>query len=358
MKLATAKRLSKSTRLSDMQIAKALSGASIVAIAERAGLAMDPRKSRPAAGDYWALCPFHAEKTASLHIVESGPAPWFRCHGCGEKGDAITFWRKLHGGGFRAALQAIGGALDAEPDPELIAARAERQRELEAQAEHDRAVKRAGGQRYYYAAGAHIAGTLGDLYAKRVRSIRAPLAHADLRFYARAPLSPYYPEKAGRCPAIVAGIRNAAAELIGAHVTFLKEDGSGKRCFDHLGGDARMICGEHVGGHIRLGLVRDAVVIGEGWETTLSASEACGLPGLAAINAPNLRALVLPQGVRRAVIAFDRDPKGIGELSADALASRLWADGVKVAFLPPPADFDDWNSAAQAGALPKVEACA
>ena len=36
------------------------------------------------------ICPFHAEKTASMKIYDKG----FRCYGCGEGGDTIEFVRK------------------------------------------------------------------------------------------------------------------------------------------------------------------------------------------------------------------------------------------------------------------------
>lgn len=354
MKSATAR---KHSRITPAQRSMALAGASIVEIAERAGVVIDARKSRPAAGDFWAVCPFHQERTASLHLKERGAEGWFRCFGCGEKGDLIAFHRKLHGGGFRQTLEAIGGGLDVAPDPALVEAREQARREREAEEERERKARVDAAQAVYYSAGVHVAGTLGELYM-RARQIHLPLGNIDLRFHSRAPLSPYDHAKAGRCPAIVARIFDATGEHIGAHLTFIKTDGSGKRCFEHLGGDARMIVGEHRGGFIRLGRLRHTAVIGEGWETTLSACEAAGLPGLAAINAPNMRALVLPPGVQRVLIAHDRDPKGIGQLSAEALAERLHADGVRVEMMPPPGDFDDWNSAAQAGALPRVEVAA
>lgn len=345
-------------RLQPHQIEAAKAGVSltIAEIAERGGVQMDLRKSRPAKGDYWALCCFHAEKSASLHIVERGPKSFYKCHGCGAKGDAIDLARRLFNLNFRDAVRMVGGDLDAEPDPELIEAREQRRREMEAEAERQRVMHRAAAQAVYYAAGVHVAGTLGEVYL-RSRSIRAPLGGAELRFHARAPLSPYDHAKAGRNPAIVAAIRNAGGEHVGSHLTFLRPDGKAKADLAHLKG-SRMVCGEHVGGFIRLGRFADAVVIGEGVETTLSASEACGLPGLAAINSANLRALVLPSSVRRVVIAHDRDAKGVGELSADALAQRLWADGVRVDLLAPPDGFKDWNDCAQAGALPRVEVAA
>jgi phage/plasmid primase-like uncharacterized protein len=353
MTLAT---FSECSRVSEAQISAALSGASMIALATGGGVLIDDRKSRASAGDYWAVCPFHQERTASLHIVDRGAQSFFKCFGCGEKGDAIVFACKLYGCGFREAVEIIGGRLDAEPNPELVAARDQLRREREAEAEQARVSRRAASVAVYFAAGVHVAGTLGEGYLRKARAIRAPLGGAELRFHSRAPLSPYDHAKAGRCPAIVAAIRDADGEHIGSHLTFLAHDGSAKRCFEHLSGDARMICGDHVGGFIRLGLVRDAAVIGEGIETTLSASEACGVPGLAAINAPNLRAVVLPATVRRVLIAFDRDPKGVGEMSAEALAQRLWADGVAVEMLPPPEGFKDWNDAAKAGFVAKREA--
>jgi phage/plasmid primase-like uncharacterized protein len=320
--------------------------ASIVEIAERYGVEIDRRKSKPASGDFWARCCFHEERSASLHLKERGAESWFKCFGCGEGGDLITFHRKLTGGSFRAAVEAIGGGAHVEPDPELLAAREQAKREREAEAARQRLVRRASAQALYYSAGVHVSGTPGEAYMRGPRNIGAALGGAELRFHPRAPLSPYEPHKAGRCAAIVAPIRDAAGEQIGAHVTFIKADGSGKQCFDHLGGDARMIVGDHVGGFIRLGRVRDECVIGEGWESALSASEACGLPALASINAANMRALVLPASVRRVVIAYDRG--AVGELSAEALAERLTAAGLAVEMFGPPEGCGDWNDAAQA----------
>lgn len=346
------------TRLSDSQIEAARVGAalSIVELAERGGVIMDPRKSQPAKGDYWAVCCFHAEKSASLHIVDRVALSYFKCFGCGEKGDAIELAQRLFNINFPDAVRMLGGEVNFEPDPELIAAREQMRREREAEAERQRVSNRAASKAVFFGAGVHVAGTLGELYFRRARAIGAGLAHADLRFHSRAPLNPYDPANGGRCPAIVARILNAEGEQIGAHLTFLQADGSGKRCFDWLDGDARMMCGEHKGGFIRLGNVRDAAVVGEGIETTLSASEACGLPGLAAINAGNMAELIWPPSIRRLVIAPDRG--AAGELAADALAQRAWAAGLDVELMPPPDGFGDWNDAAQAGALSKLEACA
>jgi DNA primase len=78
-----------------------------VSIADYAGkrLTFDKRKSRPAAGDYWACCPFHTEKTSSFHVLDQKGI--FHCFGCGEKGDIFTLAMKLEGLSFPEAVEKI-----------------------------------------------------------------------------------------------------------------------------------------------------------------------------------------------------------------------------------------------------------
>lgn len=78
-----------------------------VSIADYAGkrLTFDKRKSRPAAGDYWACCPFHTEKTSSFHVLDQKGI--FHCFGCGEKGDVFTLAMKLEGLSFPEAVEKI-----------------------------------------------------------------------------------------------------------------------------------------------------------------------------------------------------------------------------------------------------------
>src|ERR1700741_3037196 len=78
-----------------------------LSIADYAGrrLSFDKRKSRPAAGDYWACCPFHQEKSSSFHILDAKGI--FKCFGCGEKGDIITLAMKLEGLSFPEAVERV-----------------------------------------------------------------------------------------------------------------------------------------------------------------------------------------------------------------------------------------------------------
>lgn len=88
-----------------------------VSIADYAGkrLSWDRRKSRPSAGDYWAPCPFHTEKSASFHVLDRRGI--FKCFGCGESGDVFKLCQKLEGLDFSGAVDRL--ALEAGlPPPE------------------------------------------------------------------------------------------------------------------------------------------------------------------------------------------------------------------------------------------------
>ncbi len=78
-----------------------------VSLADYAGrrLSWDKRKTRPSAGDYWAPCPFHQEKTASFHVLDAKGI--YKCFGCGEKGDVLTLAMKLEGLSFPEAIAQL-----------------------------------------------------------------------------------------------------------------------------------------------------------------------------------------------------------------------------------------------------------
>ncbi|TPV96763.1 MAG: DNA primase [Myxococcales bacterium FL481] len=54
---------------------------------------------------YKALCPFHDEKTPSFYVDPARHS--FKCFGCGEWGDAITFVQKIEGKGFVEAVRTL-----------------------------------------------------------------------------------------------------------------------------------------------------------------------------------------------------------------------------------------------------------
>ena len=55
--------------------------------------------------NYWACCPFHMEKTPSMSIKEDGQ--FFKCFGCGEGGNVISFVRKIEDVDFYRAVEIL-----------------------------------------------------------------------------------------------------------------------------------------------------------------------------------------------------------------------------------------------------------
>jgi len=71
------------------------------------------------------LCPFHAEKTPSFHVVED--KGFFHCFGCGAHGDAIGFLMRLDGLSFMEAVERLAaeaGLAVPRPSPEAAEAAA------------------------------------------------------------------------------------------------------------------------------------------------------------------------------------------------------------------------------------------
>jgi DNA primase len=79
------------------------------------------------AGRQWkACCPFHGEKTPSLHIYDDH----YHCYGCGAHGDAITFVMQAEGASFAEAVERLAGEAGLEvPRPSPQAAERERRRQ-------------------------------------------------------------------------------------------------------------------------------------------------------------------------------------------------------------------------------------
>lgn len=55
--------------------------------------------------NFWACCPFHNEKTPSFSIKQDGQ--FFKCFGCGESGNVITFVMKMENVDFVGAVEIL-----------------------------------------------------------------------------------------------------------------------------------------------------------------------------------------------------------------------------------------------------------
>ena len=95
----------------------------IITIIEREGIELKCRGR-----DYWAPCPFHADKTPSFKV--SVERQRWHCFGCGAHDDIIEFIIKLKGFSFQGALVYLGirNGKPLPPDPDV-----ERRRKIQRQ---------------------------------------------------------------------------------------------------------------------------------------------------------------------------------------------------------------------------------
>lgn len=157
----------------------------------------------------------------------------------------------------------------------------------------------------------------------------------SLRFH---PSAPGGYGGAGRGPAMVARVDDAAGQQVGLHLTFLSPDCSGKA---ESGGSSRLMFGSPTGGAVRLfdGPSSDTLAVAEGIETGLSYAALKGVPVLACLSAIGMERVQLPGGVSRVVVAADGDEAGRNAgLGLIARISRQCATALDAA-----PEGRDWN---------------
>src|SRR3954467_12481008 len=103
----------------------------VKAAAEIVPLVEDYVRLRKAGGTYKGLCPFHQERTPSFTVTPARGT--FKCFGCGEGGDAISFVEKIENTDFVGAIEHLakrfGIAIEYEEiSPEADQARRRKER--------------------------------------------------------------------------------------------------------------------------------------------------------------------------------------------------------------------------------------
>jgi DNA primase len=333
-----------------------------------------------------ALSPFKAERTPSFTIDTQRNV--FFCFATDQGGDAIRFVELLQGIPFaeaarRLAEVVIGGVPVEQMSAAETKAKAEaRQREREEIEGRERAeqLDRIGYAERIWMQTIVGAGSLVEAYLAWRGVDLAALARVYGR---RVPISLrcHMQLRAGKGdphvgPAMVGSFVNAAGDFCGVHRTFLATDGMGKAAVPK----AKLALGQAYGSFGVLSPLdqSDRAVIGEGYETTLTAMAALarrgervvGLSGLTLGNLagaglghgrphplmkgkrlpsevpdPSRPGLVLPSHIKRVTILEDADGK-------DPIASRarivravakFRAAGLKVAVATPASgcDFND-----------------
>uniref|UniRef100_A0A9E8CRJ2 Toprim domain-containing protein n=1 Tax=Bosea sp. NBC_00436 TaxID=2969620 RepID=A0A9E8CRJ2_9HYPH len=179
-----------------------------------------------------------------------------------------------------------------------------------------------------------IGGTLVETYLRR-RGITALHESDALRFHPRCyyRLDEHAPTQVR--PAMIAAVTDLSGKLTGAHRTWLDPDGFSET---HLGrapiATPRRALGDLLGHAVQFSAASDVMMAGEGIETTLSVRSALPLlPGMAALSATHLAAILFPETLRRIYIARDNDPAGDGATAI--LIERARAVGIEAIVLTP-----------------------
>ena len=107
-------------RIKDTSVEAVKSSAEILPLVE------DYVRLRKAGGTYKGLCPFHQEKTPSFTVTPARGT--FKCFGCGEGGDAISFVERLENVDFVGAIEHLAKRFGVEIEYEEISPEADRAR--------------------------------------------------------------------------------------------------------------------------------------------------------------------------------------------------------------------------------------
>jgi hypothetical protein len=194
-----------------------------------------------------------------------------------------------------------------------------------------------------------IQGSLAETYL-RARSLAVPDC-ADLKFH---PDLAHWDSKTG-FPALVGLVRNARTEVVALQRIYLGIDGSAKAPVSN----PKKMLGKVAGGAVRLGVIGGDGRLGlcEGIETGLAVMTAIpDLPVWATLSTSHLEQVVLPPDAREVVILADNDASGAGARAAEAIASKLRAEGRKAAICTPPEPDTDFNDLLVSGGAETVAA--
>lgn len=182
-------------------------------------------------------------------------------------------------------------------------------------------------------------GTIVETYL-RSRGITIPIP-GTIRFLPRA----FHKPSGQAFPVMLARVDHVGqSQPVAVHRTFLKPDGSGKADVP----SHKMMLGPVQGGGVHLAEHSDTLAIAEGLETGLSVLQATGLPTWAALSWSGMQNLVLPPGVKTAILCADYDAAGLkGAYNTADLWSR---QGVNVRIVKPTMPGQDFNDLLRMGA--------
>lgn len=245
-------------------------------------------------GPGWrGACPWCGGSRNPPFTVTGRPA-WFYCHRCGERGDAIDYFRRYHELDFREAIEAIGGDRAVDVSIEAIEARRNEERAREGDRLRKIEEKREAARKLW-ARCVPLEGTLAERYLiARGNGLFEPPFPASLRFCGKLKCS-WIEEVAGDDgelvekkrtkigPALVALVQASDRSVATVHRIWIEErdDGTVGKATWCPADAVKQLYGSPLDGAIRLGPLARHLILAEGVETGEAVRQAlAGRPGV------------------------------------------------------------------------------
>jgi putative DNA primase/helicase len=262
-------------------------------------------------------CLLHGSRGPTLALRDGNRGLIVHCHGGCPPGKILAELRLRGLLGERIAADA------AAPDPAIQL----RRWEAEA-ADRQRRIALA---RDMWESSHPASGTVVERYL-RSRGIEIPVPPC-IRFIGMHTPYGWHPPSGERRPVMVAAVEHVACGLVAVSRSYLATDGSMRATLDM----PRLFTGSVAGAAVRVGDLRPdtPLIIAEGIESALAASELLGWPAWAALSAGGIDRLILPAEARDVVITCDHDASGVGERGARRAALRWAAEGRRVRLVIP-----------------------
>ena len=275
------------------------------------------RELIPSGDEFLAVCPLHPDNDPSLSVNQEKAV--FYCFPCGRGGSLIDLFaamkcldRKRQ---FPEVVHGLAHALGV--DVSLAKGETDRRAEEDIQRILTEATD--------------DSGRIADYLKSRGLSGAVP---PILRFHPGLPYFDATQGLIGEFPAVVAPVLAPDGEIVAVHRTFLDPRGAGKADVPQPKKLTLAVRpGASRGAAIRLSPLAETLALAEGIETALAVSEATGVPVWSTVSAPGMHSIVVPTGVTTVEIWADGDESG--ERAAEALATRLHAEGKQVFVLLP-----------------------
>jgi putative DNA primase/helicase len=204
-------------------------------------------------------------------------------------------------------------------------------------------IERIRAARQIWDAGRPVENTPSAIYAK-LRKVRRQLPGPDvIRHSSVVPLRVYQPAGSATKNATLLAITSPEGEFAACEIHYLNPNG---RKASELKIPKKTVAPIPVGSAIRIDDPSTEMLVGEGFWTSLSASERFSLPCWALTSTSRLRYWKPPQGVKRVLIAADNGADG--RASAAFLENRLISMGIRATSVFPdhPDPKVDWGDLA------------